>query len=548
MAEKSTNKHVMISHNWDHQRKVIRIKKALEERGYKMWIDLENIRANIDQMIAEGVDSASVVLLCVSEAYKKSRNCRKEAKRAKDKEKEVVLLKIGKNVTLDGWVGEIATSKTWFNLSEEVDFLETIEALDRELASLGSKKDANCQRDLSSSPNSVLASLNIEGLCNLLLDLGFDELTVSICRRKGVTGMDIVNILNAIDLSHDGFDIEHFLVKRIFRYRDSFLQTVARSRVKSESENSERKQKPSSTMSSKRNSVQTKGMGKPHQTSVERIPYVSQKRKLWGTDWSVQVLGSFRPGSHPGMFNNPKHLTWFGQKLLVCDPKNHRIQIFGSKMKVISVITFVGKFPKPFKPASVVVTPEGHYIIGDNGNYQIIICNAKKQILHTFHDTKFWYVKGMTYMSGFIYCNGSSSLYKYDTKDGKLVATMEYKFGMKYPLVATAQNHLLVVYCNELVVREFDTDLNVLKCFSVRGKLYYIQDIDVDSLGNVYICDWRRIVKFNTDGEFVCSLFEYLDFSVDCIAVRDATTADDHLTIAVTESGGNQIRVYQLQV
>ena len=45
--------------------------------GYKVWIDENDMRGSINNAMAKAVEGAKVVLLCVSEKYKESRNCKK---------------------------------------------------------------------------------------------------------------------------------------------------------------------------------------------------------------------------------------------------------------------------------------------------------------------------------------------------------------------------------------------------------------------------------------------------------------------------------------
>ncbi len=36
--------HVMLSYNWDHQERVIKIRDRLSERGYSVWMDVDKMR------------------------------------------------------------------------------------------------------------------------------------------------------------------------------------------------------------------------------------------------------------------------------------------------------------------------------------------------------------------------------------------------------------------------------------------------------------------------------------------------------------------------
>eukprot|EP01052_Picozoa_sp_SAG31_P060304 SAG31_NODE_19493_length_600_cov_0.988024_2_plen_91_part_00 len=66
----------MISYSWKQQEAVIKIRKELGVRGYRVWIDIEQMRGSTVDAMAEAIDSASVMLYCISESYKSSQNCR----------------------------------------------------------------------------------------------------------------------------------------------------------------------------------------------------------------------------------------------------------------------------------------------------------------------------------------------------------------------------------------------------------------------------------------------------------------------------------------
>ena len=47
--------HVMASYNWDHQRVILRVVSSLQERGYLVWVDTEQMQgATVDTMALAG--------------------------------------------------------------------------------------------------------------------------------------------------------------------------------------------------------------------------------------------------------------------------------------------------------------------------------------------------------------------------------------------------------------------------------------------------------------------------------------------------------------
>ena len=69
-------KHVMISYQWDVQKLVIQIKNKLQADGFKVWMDIDEMGGSTLESMAKAVENASVILVCVSQKYKESPNCR----------------------------------------------------------------------------------------------------------------------------------------------------------------------------------------------------------------------------------------------------------------------------------------------------------------------------------------------------------------------------------------------------------------------------------------------------------------------------------------
>jgi len=40
--------HIMISYNWDHQQVILRVVDALQSRGYRTWVDTEQMKVRPD--------------------------------------------------------------------------------------------------------------------------------------------------------------------------------------------------------------------------------------------------------------------------------------------------------------------------------------------------------------------------------------------------------------------------------------------------------------------------------------------------------------------
>ncbi len=73
---KPVENHVMISYQWDVQGTLIKVKNRLQAAGYKIWMDLEQMGGSTLESMANAVENSSVILMCVSQKYKESANCR----------------------------------------------------------------------------------------------------------------------------------------------------------------------------------------------------------------------------------------------------------------------------------------------------------------------------------------------------------------------------------------------------------------------------------------------------------------------------------------
>ena len=70
-------KHIMISYQWDNQPLVKKIADYLKERGFKVWIDMYDMKGYIMDDMATAVENASCLIVCLSRKYKISPNTRR---------------------------------------------------------------------------------------------------------------------------------------------------------------------------------------------------------------------------------------------------------------------------------------------------------------------------------------------------------------------------------------------------------------------------------------------------------------------------------------
>lgn len=133
----NTSKHVMISYQWFYQKLMIRIKSSLEERGFRVWMDVVEMGGSTLQKMADAVEKADVVLVGLSQRYKDSVSCRTEAEYAYKCNTDVIPLLLERDYKPDGWLGAILGTKFYFDFTNLGQFDATFMSLQKELGNRG---------------------------------------------------------------------------------------------------------------------------------------------------------------------------------------------------------------------------------------------------------------------------------------------------------------------------------------------------------------------------------------------------------------------------
>lgn len=122
------NKHIMISYNHSTKQQCKKLNSFLKSKGYKTWFDLDDMSNDIHDDMAKAVENASIVLICYSENYKNSNNCRLEAQYATDLCKNIIPLRMQSKYKADGWLGIILSGRLYINFPNS-DFNESDPAI-----------------------------------------------------------------------------------------------------------------------------------------------------------------------------------------------------------------------------------------------------------------------------------------------------------------------------------------------------------------------------------------------------------------------------------
>ena len=139
--EETTGNHVMISYQWDNQELLVEVKNKLQASGYRVWMDLEQMGGSTLEAMAKAVENAAVVLVCVSQRYKESPNCRSEGEYAYRLNKDIIPLMMQRNYTADGWLGILVGTKMWIDFQNKQFTNSGVTKLIKELGGRGKDLD-----------------------------------------------------------------------------------------------------------------------------------------------------------------------------------------------------------------------------------------------------------------------------------------------------------------------------------------------------------------------------------------------------------------------
>ncbi|KAL4613337.1 hypothetical protein GN956_G22622 [Arapaima gigas] len=190
--------HIMISYQWNSQKTMLKVNRALQDAGIKVWMDVEQMAGSTLQAMAEAVEKASVVLIGVSAKYKDSPNCRTEAEYTFELRKEIIPLMMEQNYKPDGWLGALLGAKLWIDFSKHCNFEESIKQLIRDINSCTPmlKEVAVCNKEYDGSLMHQLQQLRKEApeffYASLRRDLAFTSLNEILQFLRALDKMDSV--------------------------------------------------------------------------------------------------------------------------------------------------------------------------------------------------------------------------------------------------------------------------------------------------------------------------------------------------------------------
>ncbi|KAK3578384.1 hypothetical protein CHS0354_025478 [Potamilus streckersoni] len=142
-AASRTKGHIFLSYSWSDKEIAYQIRDRLRAEGYAIWIDVERMGGSTLEAMADGIENSAVVLICMSEKYKQSPNCRTEGEYTFQLRKEYIPLMMQKKYRPDGWLGAILGAKLYFDFSGKYPLEKSFQGLLKELRGRGQVTPGN---------------------------------------------------------------------------------------------------------------------------------------------------------------------------------------------------------------------------------------------------------------------------------------------------------------------------------------------------------------------------------------------------------------------
>ena len=116
--------HVFISYSHQNAKRAIQLRDLLKECEIPVWIDEEALRGNSIEAMVLGLNDARLVILCLSDGYRQSEFCKREAEYTVLKVKlfQPVIVQEGFRMHND-WLCFVVGLQSWIDLSSDLQFV-----------------------------------------------------------------------------------------------------------------------------------------------------------------------------------------------------------------------------------------------------------------------------------------------------------------------------------------------------------------------------------------------------------------------------------------
>lgn len=123
---------IMISYSHKDQIFCRKIYEELIRRGYRVWIDFDQIHGNVMDAMAQAIEQSQMILICMSEQYRRSNYCRAEAHYAFQRQLRLVPVLLQEHYQPDGWLLFLIGQLLYVDFTKH-EFTHSIDLLIKEL-------------------------------------------------------------------------------------------------------------------------------------------------------------------------------------------------------------------------------------------------------------------------------------------------------------------------------------------------------------------------------------------------------------------------------
>ncbi|CAF0992755.1 unnamed protein product [Rotaria sordida] len=147
---------IMISYS--HKDKIFcrQLYDELIKIGYHVWIDFDQIHGNVIDAIAQAIEQSNIILICMSEQYRRSNYCRAEANYAFRRRTRIVPILLEEHYQPDGWLLFLVGQLLHVDFTK-YEFSKAMEMLIKELKA-PVLQDDNLQHIESKNKRSIVTS------------------------------------------------------------------------------------------------------------------------------------------------------------------------------------------------------------------------------------------------------------------------------------------------------------------------------------------------------------------------------------------------------
>ncbi|CAF1588561.1 unnamed protein product, partial [Adineta ricciae] len=146
---------IMISYSHKEKALCHQLYQELTRTNYRVWIDFDQMHGNVMDAMAQAIEQSRIVILCISEQYRKSNYCRAEAHYAFQCQRKIIPILVQKHYKPDGWLLFLIGQLLYVDFTKH-EFDQAMNMLLKEL-SLNATNESNRPSTVSSKESTCIS-------------------------------------------------------------------------------------------------------------------------------------------------------------------------------------------------------------------------------------------------------------------------------------------------------------------------------------------------------------------------------------------------------